>query len=322
MSDAPEVSLIVPCYNEEAVANQALDTLIAVMERAKRTFEIVCVDDGSSDQTAAIVSSRAAADSRIRLVRFSRNFGKEAALAAGLDASRGAAAITIDADLQHPPDLIPEMLARWDEGFEVVEAVKSDRGAESRVYRIAAQFFYSLMGRALGRNVRGDSDFKLLDRSVVDVLRRLPERHRYYRGLVVWVGFNVAQLPVEIAARAAGQTKWSLVGLWRYSLRNLVAFTSLPLRMIAWFGFLTVAGGLLLAVQTLWNWATGEAIGGFTTTILLNILMSGVILVCLGVIAVYLAHVYEEIKGRPMYIVARPGDSADVAESDRKPPEA
>jgi dolichol-phosphate mannosyltransferase len=322
MSDAPEVSIVVPCHNEGAVAGRTLDTLIAVMERTGRPFEIVCVDDGSSDQTAAIIGKRETADSRIRLVRFSRNFGKEAALAAGLDASRGAAAITIDADLQHPPDLIPEMLARWKEGFEVVEAVKTDRGKESRAYRAAAGFFYSLMGGVLGRNVRGDSDYKLLDRSVVEVLRRLPERHRYYRGLVVWVGFNVAQLPMEIAARAAGETKWSLLGLCRYSLRNLVAFTSLPLRMIAWLGFLTVAGGLLFAVQTLWNWVTGKAIGGFTTTILLDILMSGVILVCLGVIAVYLAYVYEEIKGRPMYIVARPQDHTEATEGDAGAPDA
>lgn len=315
----PEISIIVPLYNEEAVISRTIDTLIAVVEPAVSTFEIVLVDDGSRDRSAEIVAARSAADGRVRLVRFSRNFGKEAALAAGLDAAQGEAIITIDADLQHPPQLIPQMIERWRAGYDVVEAVKVDRGSESRVYGLAAQLFYVLMGRALGRNVRGDSDYKLLDRAVVDVLKSLPERHRYYRGLVVWAGFRVMQLPVEIQERAAGTTKWSLIGLLRYSFRNMVEFTSLPLQVIAWVGFLSVIGGLLLGVQTLYNWATGAAVSGFTTVILLTILMSGVILICLGVVAIYLAFVYEEIKGRPVYVVMqtpprarvpRPADSA------------
>ena len=330
MCNNVEVTVVVPLYNEEAVATRVLDTLTGIMEGTKRAFEIVCVDDGSSDQTCSIVGARAAADDRIRLVRLSRNFGKEAALAAGLDVAAGAAVITIDADLQHPPRIIPAMLARWDEGYEIVEVVKSDRGKESKVYRAAAQLFYALMGKALKRRVQGDSDYKLLDRVVVDVLRTLPERHRYYRGLVVWAGFRVAQLSVEMEARAAGDTKWSLVGLMRYSVRNVVAFSSFPLHLIAWLGLLLVAGGLVLGVQTLCNWASGVAVDGFTTTILVTIVMSGMILVCLGCIAIYLAHIYDEVKGRPVYIIAgrrersdrnrAPTDRPDhVAESDSSP---
>jgi len=305
-STAPEVSVVLPMFNEAAVVAPALNAVRAILQSTGRPFEIVCVDDGSTDATASLLAEAVAADDRVRVVRLSRNFGKEAALAAGLDVACGRAVIFLDADLQHPVELIPDMLARWDQGFDVVEAIKRHRGRESSVYRAASVLFYSLMGRSAGARLQHSSDFKLLDRQVVDVLAALPERARFFRGLVAWVGFDVAQIPFQVRHRAAGVTKWSLTGLARYALRNVVHFTSMPLRLVAWSGFATLLLAAILALQTFWNWWRGSAVTGFTTVILVLLGLGGLILLSIGVVALYLAQMYDEQKGRPVYVVRMP----------------
>lgn len=301
----PELSIVVPMYDEIAVVDQLVDRVLDEARRLGRTFELVCVDDGSRDGTGDRLDLLATRHPELVSLRLSRNFGKEAAMAAGLQAARGAAVVLMDADLQHPPELLPTLVDRWDQGFEVVNGVKQERGGEGALYRLAAWVFNGLIGRAAGGDLRGASDYKLLDRQVVDAINACEERNRFFRGLVAWLGFRVAEVGFSVPARAAGQTKWSVRALVRYSLDSLVSFSSLPLRAIAWLGFATSAFALGLGLQTFWNWARGAAVDGFTTTILAVLIMGGAILVCLGVIAAYLAAIYDELKARPLYVVRR-----------------
>lgn len=303
--DRPGISVVVPMFDEAAVAPRLVEVLAGILERTGRSWELLCVDDGSADGTAAVLGRLAEAEPRLRPVLLARNFGKEAALAAGLDLARGDAVIVIDADLQHPPELIPTLIARWEEGYDVVNAVKRSRGEEGLVHRLGARLFYAAMGHAVGPDFRRQSDFKLLDRQVVEALADCEERSRFFRGLVAWIGFRVTEVEFDVAERAGGRSGWSFGRLLRYSLRNLVAFSSVPLLAIGALGFVTSLAGALLGVQTFWNWARGVAVSGFTTTILSVLILGGAILVCLGVIAFYLAVIYEELKRRPLYVVRR-----------------
>jgi dolichol-phosphate mannosyltransferase len=301
----PIISVILPMLNEASNVDRALEQITAELETDGRAFEIVCIDDGSTDATAVLLQKAADRDSRVVHVTLSRNFGKESALAAGLDASRGEAVIVLDADLQHPPDLMRSMIARWDDGFDVVEGVKSEGrfGDQRLLYRLSAGMFYLLMGKAAGDRLRGSSDFKLVDRAVVDALAQFPERHRFFRGLVAWAGFRVAKIPFQVRKRSAGTSKWSTTQLAVYALRNVVSFSSTPLRLVAWTGFGTLLLAALLGAQTFWNWWMGIAVTGFTTVILAVVWLGGLILLSLGVIAVYLAQMFDEQKGRPVYII-------------------
>jgi len=302
----PEISIVLPIFNEAEVVERSVAEVVELMSETGRSFEIVCVDDGSTDDTPTLLAAMSVADPRLVPVRFSRNFGKEAALAAGLEVGRGRAVVILDADLQHPPRLIPEMLQRWDEGFDVVEAVKAERGEESWHRKAAARVFNLLMGGAIGGDLKGASDFKLLDRQVVDTLLECPERNRFFRGLVAWAGFRVAQVRFEVAERAAGRSKMGTLSLIAYSLRNLVAFSAVPLRVVSWTGFITVLAGAILALQTLYVYLSGRAVSGFTTVILLIVWLSGLILVSVGVLGFYLSHMYEEQKARPLFVVRKP----------------
>ncbi|MEM6928229.1 MAG: glycosyltransferase family 2 protein [Myxococcota bacterium] len=303
--NAIDISVVVPLHDEAQVLPAFVEALEPVLASLERPFEIVLVDDGSRDDTGRLVDQLADRPGIVG-VRLSRNFGKEAAMAAGLEAARGRAVVLMDGDLQHPVQVVPKLVAAWDMGADVVNAVKEDRGHEGLAYRAAAFGFNRLMSLATGEDFERQADFKLLDRSVVDVIVDLPERTRFFRGLVGWVGFRTAEVPFRVADRAAGHTSWSTVGLVTYSLRNLVAFTSLPLRLVAAAGFTVTGLGALLGVQTLWNWARGEAVDGFTTTILSVLIIGGFILLALGVVSLYLSAIYEEVKQRPIYLVRRP----------------
>jgi len=310
----PRISVVLPMYDEAAMVDRVLDVVSLELQELGHSYEIVCVDDGSRDATGELLDAAARRDRRVVPVHLSRNFGKEAALAAGLQVARGRAVLVLDADLQHPPDLIPTLVARWEEGYDVVEAVKADRGRESWAYKAAASLFYGLMGTHTGQRLSGSSDFKLLDRQVVDALSELPEHSRFFRGLVAWVGFRVAQVPFQVRDREAGETKWSVLGLARYALRNVVTFSATPLRLVAWLGFVMLVFDGLLAVQTFWNWWRGAAVTGFSTVILAVVGLGGLQLLSLGVVAVYLAQMYEEIKARPVYLIRRerPADPPDL----------
>jgi dolichol-phosphate mannosyltransferase len=303
---SPDVSVVLPVYDEEESIGLTLAAVRAQLLLTGATFEVVTVDDGSRDATLARLEQAARDDSSVRVVRLSRNFGKESALAAGLDAARGRAVIVMDADLQHPPEVIPRMVALWREGNDVVSAVKEARSGEGLTYRALAALFNALMGSAAGESFRGASDFKLLDRQVIDALAQCSERSRFFRGLVTWVGFRTAEVPFSVQPRAAGRTKWSVWGLVRYSIRNLIAFSALPLKLVAASGFVTLVFAAALAVQTLWRYLAGRAVSGFTTVILLQLILGGLLLTSVGIIAVYVAEIYDEVKRRPVFVVKKP----------------
>lgn len=303
----PDLSVVVPLHDEEQVLPSFVAALEPVLDRLELDWELVLVDDGSVDGTARVM--RELAGDRVIPLFLARNFGKEAAMAAGLEAATGRGVLLMDGDLQHPVEAIPAFVDAWRGGADVVNGVKVDRGREGLVYGLFAGLFNRLMGLALDHDFVRQSDFKLLDRGVVDVIVGLPERTRFFRGLVAWVGFETAEVPFTVQARHAGRTSWSGWGLVLYSLRNLVAFTSVPLRLVAAMGFLCTAFGALLGVDTFVNWQQGRAVDGFTTTILSVLIMGGVNLIALGIMSLYLSAIFEEVKRRPLFVVRARNES-------------
>ncbi len=300
----PELSVVVPAYNEAANLPTLVRRLCAGMAAIGCVCEIIVVDDGSTDATAEVAEALAHEFPRLRLLRFSRNFGKEAALAAGMDAAVGRGVLFIDADLQHPPELAQDMVAAWRAGAQVVDAVKRRRGREPWYYRLCAALFNRGMSRALDFDMSGASDYKLLDRRVVHALLACPERVRFFRGMVAWVGFERAVVEFDVADRHAGDSSWSPRALLRYTLRNLLAFSSAPLYWVALTGFAMAVLSFVMLLQTLYVYLFGEAAVGFTTVIALQVVLGGMILGALGILAAYQALIYEEAKRRPAYVVA------------------
>lgn len=305
------LSVVVPAYNEKEMVGAAADALLRVLDGAKIPCELVFVDDGSADGTWEGIVAAGKKDRRVRGVRFSRNFGKEAALLAGLGHARGACCVTIDCDLQHPPEKIVEMYRLWQQGYEVVEGVKSDRGKESPLHRFAANRFYGLMSAAMGVEMKDRSDFKLLGRRAVDALLAMPEKDTFYRALSAWVGFPAAAVEFEVAPRAAGASKWSTWKLIRYAVRNITSFTAAPMHIVTVLGVVMLLFALVLGAQTVVNKLRGGAAAGFTTVIVVVLLTGSLIMVSLGVMGVYLAKMFDEVKARPRYIVAETAGGSD-----------
>ena len=296
------ISLVVPAYNEgrQLIAN--LRQILAAAEPCGHELELVVVDDGSKDDSAAQVEELAAMDPRVRLVAFTRNFGKEAAIYAGLGNARGAAAVVLDADLQHPPQLIPQMVEAWRNGALAVEAVKHKRNDASSLDAWLARSFYRLYRKLSGFDIEGHSDFKLIDREVIDLYLKLPERYRFFRGLINWLGMEGTAIGFEVAPRAGEGSRWNKLSLLRYAINNVTAFSTAPLLIVTWLGCLTLGIGFLLLLVTLWQKFTGTAEGGFTTVNVLLVLMGGSIMTSLGIMGHYVSKIYHEIKARPIYI--------------------
>lgn len=304
----PLISLVVPVFNEAARICDNLRTILDAASGEGWCLELVAVDDGSSDETPAALLRAANADPRIHPIAFTRNFGKEAAIHAGLQHARGDAVIVIDADLQHPPTLIPRMIELWQGGVPVVEAVKLERQPESRIARLLSESFYRIFGLCSGMDLRNQSDFKLLSREVVETYLCLPERQRFFRGLIHWTGFASAQLPFEVTRLAERPSRWGGFKLVRYALTNITAFSSLPLHFITGLGVLTLALGLIVAAISLYQKVFGHALDGFTTVNLLLVIIGGALMIALGIIGHYLSAIYEEVKGRPRYVLKRPAE--------------
>lgn len=299
------LSVLIPFYNEEQQIPITLRTVVPIIESVDPEFELVLVDDGSSDRTYEIINEAAVKDPRIVGLRFSRNFGKEAAIRAALDYASGDAVILMDGDLQHPPEKIPEMVRLWrDEHYDVVEGVKTYRGKESFMSRLNAKIFYGLFWKTCGYDLRNASDFKLLDRRVVNEWRRLGERDTFFRGLSAWLGFRRTKFEFEVAERSAGGSKWSVFRLIQLSINAITGFSTMPLQLITYLGLLLLVGSVILAIKTLIVWFAGEAAGGITTVILLQLLIGGSIMLSLGLIGLYIARIFEEVKGRPSYIIS------------------
>ena len=309
------ISIVVPVFEEALHLESSLARIRAVLEKGSLEYEWVLIDDGSRDATWSVMQRLAPTWPRVTALRFSRNFGKEAALCAGLEAAAGVAVVTIDADLQHPPELLPEMIRLWrEEGAEVVEAVKADRGREPLFKRWTAGLFYRMFLRFTGVDLRGASDYKLMDARALDAWREMRERITFYRGMSAWLGFRRVRLPFTVAERSASESKWSTATLLRLSLRALTSFTSLPLQLISALGLLFFVASLVLGVQTLWMKLSGAATTGFTTVILLQLIIGSALMFSLGIIGTYLARIHDEVKARPRYIVAaRAGGRAERA---------
>lgn len=298
------LSVVIPSYNEESNVPLAARRLSEVLGEANIPFELIFVDDGSRDATYAVIREEAGRRDGVRGISFSRNFGKEAAIFAGLKEAKGDACVVTDCDLQFPPEVIPQMVALWEQGYEVVEGKKRTRGKEKAAHGWFAGTFYKFISGAIGMDMASSSDFKLLDRKVVAVLNSLREKDTFFRALSFWAGFRTATVEFDVAERVNGTSKWSVKGLINYAINNITSFTTAPLRLVTVLGGLLLLASLILGVQTLIRFFMGSAVAGFTTVILLLLIIGGAIMVSLGIIGHYIARIYDEVKGRPRYIVA------------------
>ena len=299
------LSVILPSYNEEKMIAKATERMAEILQPEKIDYELLFIDDGSRDNTCAQINEAAGKDSHVVGVHFSRNFGKEAAMFAGLEQAKGDCCVVIDCDLQHPPEKIVEMYRLWEQGYEVVEGIKEDRGEESGLHKFAANSFYGLISKATGMDMSSSSDFKLLDRKVVDTLNSLPERNVFFRALSFWVGYKKTSVSYCVQERTEGVSKWSTKSLIKYALTNISSFSSAPLHIVTVLGFIMLAVAFVLGIIALVQKISGVALGGFTTVILLLLFSASVIMISLGIIGYYIARIYDEIKGRPRYIISR-----------------
>jgi polyisoprenyl-phosphate glycosyltransferase len=297
------LSVVTPVFNEEDNVDELHARLVAALDGVE--FELIAVDDGSTDATGARLDRIALSDSRVRIITLSRNFGHQAAITAGLDHARGDATVVIDSDLQDPPELIPAMIERWREGYDVIHGVRSSRRGETRFKLATARWFYRLLGRLTEIEVRRDAgDFRLLDRTALDALRSLRERSRFLRGLSVWVGFRQTDVPYERDARAAGATKYSLRKMIRFSFDAVSSFSNVPLQAATVLGFVfSIVAFLGIPIAIAFR-AAGEFVPGITTVLLVVLLLGGIQLITVGIIGEYIGRVYEEVKRRPLYVIA------------------
>ena len=299
------LSIVIPAYNEEENIQNTAKTVLQIMDREQIPCQLVFVSDGSGDQTFRKIQEASQQDSRVIGIEFSRNFGKEAAILAGLATGDGDCFAVMDCDLQHPPETLVAMYRYWLQGFDIVEGMKSSRGKESGLYKGMSNLFYGILTKLTGFDMRNTSDFKLLDKAVVQVLLSMPERKTFFRAMSFWTGFRSCRVTYDVAERTAGTTKWSTKSLIRYACTNILSFSSAPLNIVSFIGIAALIFTLVLGIQTFVRWCCGNAIEGFTTVILLLLLLGGSILLGLGLIGQYIAAIYEEVKQRPRYIVAK-----------------
>jgi glycosyltransferase involved in cell wall biosynthesis len=301
----PEISIVAPAYNEAANMLEFLERVVTATAPVAESFEVVVIDDGSSDNTWEILLSAQSTYPQLQALKLSRNFGKELALCAGLESAAGQAVVILDTDLQHPPELIRSLVARWKKGdVDLVEAVKDVRGSEPVTRKAGAAAFYKTLHWLTGFDLTGASDYKLLDRKVVDAWMRLPERNVFFRGMSAWLGFKRDTITFSVQDREAGESRWTAAQLVQLAINSTLAFSSVPIRFIFAIGVLFLFVAAVLALRAVQLWATGQAAPGFTTVILLQLFIGGLVLTSLGIIGKYISLIYSEVKGRPRYIVS------------------
>ncbi|MCD8006394.1 MAG: glycosyltransferase family 2 protein [Oscillospiraceae bacterium] len=294
------LSVVIPSFNEEPNIQNTANVISGILDGNSIDFELIFADDGSRDGTWKEIMLAHEKDPRVLGLRFSRNFGKESAIWAGLEAAKGDCAVVMDCDLQHPPKVIPEMYKLWQNGAEVVEGKKSSRGKESGIYKAFSKLFYKLIASASGIDMANTSDFKLLDRKVIDAILSMQERTTFFRALSGWVGFRSETITYDVEERAFGERKWTPKMLIKYAIKNLMAFTSIPLYISGFLGGIISIASVVLFIL---RWC-GVGLGSFGGSQILLLLTGGLILICLSIIGRYLAQIYEEIKHRPKYIIS------------------
>ncbi len=301
----PLLSVIVPLFCEGSLLGEVLVKIHEVLESLNKSYELILVDDGSTDSTWTVIEAEAKRYPTLRAIRLSRNFGKESALCAGLEMARGQAVVTIDGDLQHPPELIPKMVRLWEQSkADVVEAVKERRGRESFTNRMGAKLFYIILDRLSGYTLNSTSDYKLMDRRVVDAWLKMGERNLFFRGMIAWLGFKRVRIPFRVSERLEGQSGFSIFRLIRLAITAVTAFSSLPLHIVTLLGGVFLFFAIILGIQTLYKKITGDAVSGFATVILLQLIIGSLLMISLGIIGEYIARIFEEVKNRPRYVVA------------------
>jgi glycosyltransferase involved in cell wall biosynthesis len=308
VTERPRYSIVAPCYNEEEGLHELYTRVSEVMDSTGESWEMVLINDGSRDRTAAIMRDLHASDHRVKIVDFARNFGHQLAVTAGLDHARGDAVVVIDADLQDPPQVILDMLQKWREGYEVVYAVRTHRKGESWFKEFTAKAFYRLIYRITDVNIPLDTgDFRLMDRKVVDAMNQMRERHRFIRGMTSWVGFRQTGVYYVREERFAGETHYPFRKMFKFALDAITGFSYLPLQMATYLGFVIAALSALAAVAVilarLLTGAVAAPFQGQATTLVFVLFIGGVQLITLGIIGEYLGRIYDEVKSRPLYVV-------------------
>ena len=299
------ISVAIPVYNEEEQIFSNINEIHKILNQNNINHEFILVDDGSGDETWEEIQRLSLFLPKVKALRLSRNFGKEAALCAALDTVKGDACIIMDADLQHPPGIIPEMVRLWHEkNYDVVEGVKTSRGKENTPNRLGALLFYSILKKVSGFDLNGASDFKLMDRRVIDSWGQLKESNTFFRGMSAWLGYKRISVPFGVANREVGKSKWSLVQLMKLAINAITSFSSLPLQLVTLMGIVFLIGSFVLGIQSLYMKFGGNAVSGFTTVILLLLIIGSTLMISLGIIGTYIAKIFDEVKKRPRYIIS------------------
>lgn len=301
--------MVIPAYNEQGMIEKTASVISEILLAEDIHFEILFVNDGSRDGTWENIQKTAKTNARVRGISFSRNFGKESAILAGLSEAKGDCCVVIDCDLQQPPEIMVEMYRLWEQGYKVVNGVKSSRGKESTLHRLSAKTFYSVMSAIVKIDMKKASDYKLLDREVVEVLLQMPERNYFFRALSEWVGYRSTSVEYDVAEREYGSSKWSTRALIKYAITNITSFSSLPLNFITALGVLVFVIAVVFGLIALIQYFCGTAVEGFTTVILLLLLIGSIIMISLGIIGYYVSKIYEEIKQRPKFLIAERTDT-------------
>ena len=299
------LSVIIPAYNEEKMIQKTADTVDGILGKEAIPYEIVFINDGSRDGTWEQIEAAAERNPQVKGIHFSRNFGKESAIFAGLANASGDCCAVMDCDLQHPPEVLVSMYRLWEQGYEVVEGVKRSRGKESRLHKACAGLFYRMMSKAVQIDMSRASDFKLLDRKAVDALLAMPEKNAFFRALSSWIGYRSTSVEFDVQERTEGESKWSTWSLVKYAVTNVVAFSAVPMQFVTVAGIFMFVFAIILGIQSLVHYFTGHAVAGFTTVILLILIVGSLMMMSLGIIGYYISKIYEEVKGRPKYLISK-----------------
>lgn len=299
------LSVVLPAYNEELMIKKTAQVIGEILKKEDIPYELVFVNDGSADGTWKKIEEIRETDSHIKGVCFSRNFGKESAVSAGLAQAEGSCVAVMDCDLQHPPETLVTMYRLWESGYQVVEGVKASRGKESFIHKMFAKTFYKIISDATGIDMSRASDFKLLDRQAVDEYLKMPERNVFFRALSSWVGFRTTYVEFDVQEREAGQSKWSFKSLVRYAVNNIASFSAAPMQIVTFCGIIFFLFAFIIGMQSLYMYFAGQAMEGFTTVILLLLIIGSILMFSLGVIGYYIAKIYDEVKMRPRYIISK-----------------
>ena len=298
------LSVVLPAYNEEQMIKKTAQVVGDLLEKEQIPYELVFVNDGSKDHTWEKILELKEERAHIKGVCFSRNFGKEGAVFAGIAQAEGDCIAVMDCDLQHPPETLIKMYRLWEDGYQVIEGVKASRGRESFIHKMFAKTFYSIISDATGIDMSRASDFKLMDRQAAEEFLKLPERNVFFRALSSWVGFKTTYVEFDVQEREAGESKWSFKSLVRYAVNNITSFSAAPMQIVTFFGVVFFVFAVLLGIQSLYMYFSGHADAGFTTVILLLLLVGSILMFSLGVIGYYIAKIYDEVKMRPRYIIS------------------